>query len=193
MNKLQHVKWCMKQTKLTSEVFCPTDSCPTQLVEHQSDDPEVLVSIPTGGNFWQFFFALSCVKIGQIIWQKCLSWKTQLCCVLSSNKPTTIVKESVLYYTQHSSTCSCVLVPSPGKGLGLETKGYPLPSWADTDVLKHYLPQPSDAGGKDCRHFQLRGKSDKLEKTGFWWLVSNHKKFTIFKFMSSITILKNHI
>ena len=32
MNKIQHVKWCMKQTKLTSEISCPTDSCLAQLV-----------------------------------------------------------------------------------------------------------------------------------------------------------------
>ena len=26
MNKVQHVKWCMKQTELSSEISCPTDS-----------------------------------------------------------------------------------------------------------------------------------------------------------------------
>ena len=49
-----------------------------QLVRHWPHDLEVLVSIPTEGNFWQFFFALPCVKICQIIWQKRLSWKTQM-------------------------------------------------------------------------------------------------------------------
>ena len=48
-----------------------------QLVRHWPEDPEVLVSNPAEGNFWQLFFALLCVKICQIIWQKCLSWKTQ--------------------------------------------------------------------------------------------------------------------
>ena len=38
MNKVQHMKWCMKQTKLTSEISCSTDSCPAHLVEHESDD-----------------------------------------------------------------------------------------------------------------------------------------------------------
>ena len=32
--KVQHVKWSMKQTKFTSEISCPTDSCLAQLVEH---------------------------------------------------------------------------------------------------------------------------------------------------------------
>ena len=78
MNKVQHVKWCMKQTKLTSEISCPTDACLAQLVRHWPEDLEVLVSIPTGGNFWRNFFALPCVKICQIIWQKRLSRKTQM-------------------------------------------------------------------------------------------------------------------
>ena len=33
-----------------------------QLVRHWPEDVEVLVSNPTGGNFWQFFFAHPCVK-----------------------------------------------------------------------------------------------------------------------------------
>ena len=33
MNKVQHVKWCMKQKKLTSEISCPTDSCLAQLTD----------------------------------------------------------------------------------------------------------------------------------------------------------------
>ena len=41
------------------------------------EDPEVLVSNPTGGNFWRIFFALPHVKICQTIWKKRLSWKTQ--------------------------------------------------------------------------------------------------------------------
>ena len=56
MNKVQHVKWCMKQTKLTSEISCPTDSCLAQLVRHWPEDLEVLVSNPTGGNFLMKFF-----------------------------------------------------------------------------------------------------------------------------------------
>ena len=32
--KVQHVKWCMKQTKLTSEISFTTDSLLTQSVEH---------------------------------------------------------------------------------------------------------------------------------------------------------------
>ena len=57
-----------------------------QLVRHWSEDLEVLGSILTGGNFWRivvFFFALPCVKICQIIWQKRLSWKTQLSWLVS--------------------------------------------------------------------------------------------------------------
>ena len=53
-------------------------SCLAQLVRHCPEDPEVLVSIPTRGNFWRIFFSLTCVKICQIIWEKRLSWKTQL-------------------------------------------------------------------------------------------------------------------
>ena len=50
-NKVQHVKWCMIQTKLTSEISYPMDSCLAQLVRHWPEDLEVLVSIPMGGNF----------------------------------------------------------------------------------------------------------------------------------------------
>ena len=49
-----------------------------QLVRHWPEDLEVLVSNLTGGNFWRIFFAFPCVKICQIIWQKRLSWKTQM-------------------------------------------------------------------------------------------------------------------
>ena len=59
MNKVQHVKWCMK---LTSEFSCPTDSCLAQLVRHWPEDLEVLVSNPTGGNFWRIFFYSSLCK-----------------------------------------------------------------------------------------------------------------------------------
>ena len=62
MNKVQHVKWCIKQTKLTSEISCPTDSCLAQLVRHWTEDSEVLVSNPTGGNFWWIFFWSSLYK-----------------------------------------------------------------------------------------------------------------------------------
>ena len=63
--------------KLTSEISYPRDSCLAQLVRHWPEDLEVLVSIPTGDNFWWIFFALPCVKICQIIWRQRLSWKTQ--------------------------------------------------------------------------------------------------------------------
>ena len=46
-----------------------------QLVEHWLDDPEVMGSILTGAIFDELFFALPCVKICQIIWQKRVSWK----------------------------------------------------------------------------------------------------------------------
>ena len=50
------------ETKLTSEISCPTDSCLAQLVRHWPEDPDVLVSIPTGGNFWRIFFCSSLCK-----------------------------------------------------------------------------------------------------------------------------------
>ena len=62
MNKVQHVKWCMKQTKLTSEICCPTDCCLAQLVRYWPEDREILVSIPTGGNFGQIYFCSSLRK-----------------------------------------------------------------------------------------------------------------------------------
>ena len=89
--KVQHVKWCMTQTKLTSEISCPTDSCLAQLVRHWPEDPEALVSNPTGGNFWWIYFALPCVKICQIIWQNRLSWKTQLATIQSVDCHATIL------------------------------------------------------------------------------------------------------
>ena len=45
-----------------------------QLVRYWPEDLEVLVSNPTGATFDEFFFALPCVKICQIIWQK-LKWR----------------------------------------------------------------------------------------------------------------------
>ena len=50
MNKVQHVKWCMKQAKLTSEISCTTDSCLAQLVRHWPEDLEDFQS-PMGGIF----------------------------------------------------------------------------------------------------------------------------------------------
>ena len=47
--------------KITSKI-CPTDSCLVQLVEHWPYEPEVLVSIPTGGNFWRIFLGSSLCK-----------------------------------------------------------------------------------------------------------------------------------
>ena len=46
------------ETKLTSEISCPTDSCLAQLVRYWPEDPEVLVSIPTGAIFDEILFAL---------------------------------------------------------------------------------------------------------------------------------------
>ena len=39
------------ETKLTSEISFPTDSCPAQLSDHWSYYPEVVSSNPTEGNF----------------------------------------------------------------------------------------------------------------------------------------------
>ena len=50
------------RTKLTSEISCPTDSRLAQLVKHWPEDLEVLVSIQTGGNFWQNLFCSSLYK-----------------------------------------------------------------------------------------------------------------------------------
>ena len=63
----------MHKTKLTSE-----NTRLTQTVEHYSDDPEVLGSILTGGQFLTNFFTLPRVEICHIIWQKRVSWKTRL-------------------------------------------------------------------------------------------------------------------
>ena len=62
MNKVQHVKWCMKQTKLNSEISCTTDSCLAQLVEHLSDDPESCGFRPHWGAICDeiyFFFSVT--------------------------------------------------------------------------------------------------------------------------------------
>ena len=65
-------------------------SCLAQLVEHWPYDPEVLVSIPTGDNFWWIFLPFPVCKI---IWQKRLLWKTQLTrkssCMNARGIPTT--------------------------------------------------------------------------------------------------------
>ena len=50
-NEVQHVKWCMKQTSSLQKSPAQWISCLAQLVEHWPHDPEVLVSIPSGGNF----------------------------------------------------------------------------------------------------------------------------------------------
>ena len=56
MNKVQQVKWCMKQTKLTSAISCPTDSCLAQLVEHQIR--RLWVQPPLGAIFDEIYFVL---------------------------------------------------------------------------------------------------------------------------------------
>ena len=66
MNKVQHVKWCMKQ-KLTSEISFPTDSLLAQLAEHQTDDVEVVGSIPGGDNFFILLFFFNAAMISQEI------------------------------------------------------------------------------------------------------------------------------
>ena len=76
-HSVQQVKWCMTQTKLTSEISCPTDSCLAQLVMHWPEDLSWFQT-PLWAIFDKSFFALRCIKICQIIWQKCLSWKTQI-------------------------------------------------------------------------------------------------------------------
>ena len=47
----------MKQTKLTSEISCPTYSCLAQLAEHERDDPE-FVGSNTGAIFDKIYFVL---------------------------------------------------------------------------------------------------------------------------------------
>ena len=91
-NEHQHVKWLMKQTKLTSEISCPTDSCLAQLVRHWPEDPEVLGFNPHWGQFLTiFFFFFFC---------------SFLCKDLSDNlTETPIVKNSI--ETQQDKTLCC--------------------------------------------------------------------------------------
>ena len=58
MNKVQHVKWCMKQIKLTSEISCRTDFCLAELVEHKSEDQESWIPTPLGAIFDEIYFVL---------------------------------------------------------------------------------------------------------------------------------------
>ena len=53
----QHVKWCMKQCSLQKSPAI-TDSSLAQLVEHYSDDQEVMGSNPTVANFDEIYFVL---------------------------------------------------------------------------------------------------------------------------------------
>ena len=119
MNKVQHVKWCMKQTKLTSEISCPTDFCLAQLVEHKSDDQEVMSSNLLGTIFDEFFFGLPCVEICQIISQKRVSWKIRMMPYLSINSYQqldisqgyrwfiTDVETELLQHTCRIRSCAC--------------------------------------------------------------------------------------
>ena len=66
------------ETKESSLQRSRTDSSLAQLAEHGTDDLEVVSSNPTGDNFWRNLFCSVYLKICQIIWQKCVSWKTQL-------------------------------------------------------------------------------------------------------------------
>ena len=77
MNIVQHVKWCMKQIKLTSEISFQTDYLQAQLAKHKSDDLEVVSS--------QFLmkFILFCVTLDLSdnlaeMRQISLSWKTRM-------------------------------------------------------------------------------------------------------------------
>ena len=49
MNKVQHVKWCMKQTKFTSEISYPTDSCLVQLqsIRMMTEMRQICLSLKT--------------------------------------------------------------------------------------------------------------------------------------------------
>ena len=67
MSKVQHVKRCMKQTKLTLEISCPADSFLAQLSEHETEDLEAVGSNPTGGNLKK-----KKILICHIICQKCV-------------------------------------------------------------------------------------------------------------------------
>ena len=79
MDKVQHMKWCMKQTKLTSEISCPTDLLLSSVGIALASWSGVPGFNPLWGQFLtNCFFALPCVKICLIFWQKRLSWKTQL-------------------------------------------------------------------------------------------------------------------
>ena len=70
------------ETKLTSEIFWPTHTTLAQSVEHQSDDLEVLDSIPTRCNFDKFVFCSSlCTDLSDNLTEKRIvknanvSWK----------------------------------------------------------------------------------------------------------------------
>ena len=51
MNKFQHLKWCLKLTKLNSEISCPIDSCLAQCGRAlECNDQDAMGSNPTAGN-----------------------------------------------------------------------------------------------------------------------------------------------
>ena len=69
----------MKQTKLTSELSFPTDSLLAQLVEHKTDDLEVVGSVPSRGNFFIFALHHQYWQDPATIWQKIMNYrKTRL-------------------------------------------------------------------------------------------------------------------
>ena len=62
------------ETKLTSEISCPADSCLAQLVEHWNEDLEVVGSILTGDNF-NFAFFHQYWQNSARIWQKIVNYR----------------------------------------------------------------------------------------------------------------------
>ena len=76
MNKVQHVKWCMKQRKPTLEISYPTNSCLAELVE-LGDDLEVLGSKTHWEPFLAKFilFSVTFWQISDFLILKNSNWK----------------------------------------------------------------------------------------------------------------------
>ena len=74
MNKVQHVKWCMKQSSLLlPNRFLP--SSVGRVLDWWSRGCEFN---PTGGNFWQIYFVLCNFRSVRLSDRKCVSWKTSM-------------------------------------------------------------------------------------------------------------------
>ena len=110
----------------------PTDSLLAQLAKHETDDPEVASSNPTGSHFWQNIFCSVWFQICRIIWQKCVRF-------LYHEKPecNQISQQSRFSKKTHKSDISGIFVQNWHQGVSKSVKNKVASGWNCTHSTNH--------------------------------------------------------